>query len=239
MDHDTHRELGRGLRLLVDVLNVARSSNCWWRGQAQDWPLVPKANREPFCRRDPAMAYFSWARSACRHVALPVSPLDALALAQHHGLATPLLDWTSNPLVALYFAAAGGESRDGAVYTTSPPPMDVLAADPTIEKVGGPRVLTSDLRDKYPWFGYIPRVLNPRIDRQSGLFTYHPWRSKPLEPLHTIRVPADLKTDLLYTLDIMGVNHSTVFPDLDGLSAYVNDSAVSFPQSEPPETANR
>lgn len=93
------------------------------------------------------------------------------------------------------FRCAGGEGRDGAVYTTYPPSMDVLAAEPTIEKVGGPRVLTGDLRNKYPWLGYIPRVLNPRIDRQSGLFTYHPWGSETLELIRTIKVPAEAKTD--------------------------------------------
>ena len=42
---------------------------------------------------------------------------DLLAIAQHHGLATRLLDWTENALVALWFAVQKGPlSGDGAVF---------------------------------------------------------------------------------------------------------------------------
>lgn len=36
--------------------------------------------------------------------------------AQHYGVATRLLDWTSNPLIALYFACLGNTKDDGVVY---------------------------------------------------------------------------------------------------------------------------
>ena len=160
--------------------------------------------------------------------------MDQLAIAQHHGLATPLLDWTSNPLVALYFAVYGSNGKDGFVYQVYPPPMDVLDAEPRIESVGGERIATGDLRDESRHFGFIPRVQTSRVDRQSGLFTYHPWQSDPIHPLKSIRIPGDLKYDLVCTLDNLGINQSTVFPDLDGLSSYINRVSTIHPPDDVP-----
>jgi hypothetical protein len=81
---------------------------------------------------------------------LPRNDWESLAIAQHHGLPTRFMDWTTNPLVALYFAARETEADENdrplnsAVYvlTSEPPRYADLVREKQPEVTPVPDTLT-------------------------------------------------------------------------------------------------
>lgn len=197
----------------------------WYRGQADSrWKLLPKAGRAEFHLPDnrDIGRFNMWRRQAIAYSPLPDSELEQLALAQHHGLATRLLDWSRNPLVASYFACFEYPDQDGAVYILESPFQlftEEMDLDRLIKKTG--------------IFGYHPKAISPRVLNQKGLFTVHcePSRHIDIEKsrnagdhpnLARLIIPARLKKDILGLLEDYGIDRSFMFPDLDGLSTHIN-----------------
>lgn len=195
----------------------------WFRGQADiAWPLIPKAGRQNFFLPDGRdLGRFNhWRRDAIAYFeSLPENVWECLALAQHHGLATRLLDWSLNPLVATYFACCEIPEADGALYLYDPITFvkeDVLA-----------------IEDAPTGSAFIPRAIAPRILNQKGIFTVHspPNEAITLKPHSVLEgednqlrivIPSKMKSELLQILDDYGLNQVTLFPDLNGWSSQVN-----------------
>jgi hypothetical protein len=91
---------------LHEVLSGYRKSNWIFRGHSEaNWRLLPKIGRPPFSKIEEGSIFASWKRRAVEFVdSTPRDEWDWLAISQHHGLATRLLDWSFNPLVAAFFA---------------------------------------------------------------------------------------------------------------------------------------
>jgi hypothetical protein len=146
---------------------------------------------------------------AIRHVRFPPrSDLEWLALGQHHGLPTRLLDWTVSPLVALYFAVSADSNSDGAVYGRHMNRAGKSLTDPfTVRKT----------------YKYYPPHVTARIRAQHALFSISrdPTIPENTAGLLKVIIPEGAKSALRSHLYELGVHHESLFPDLDGTCTHL------------------
>ncbi|WP_414636414.1 FRG domain-containing protein [Alienimonas chondri] len=143
--------------------------------------------------------------------------LGWLTIAQHYGVPTRLLDWSTNPLIALYFAAVGHPDHAGDVWCIGAHSTHNCLAEST----------HSDQRSTVRNSGLIvfPRHLSPRVTNQSGCFTNHR-TDKPADEsdwedycrFTRIAIPAEQKKQVLSDLYDLGIHGTFIWPDLGGLA---------------------
>lgn len=211
-------------RLLNDLYDVG----CFirgmylFRGQASaDWALESSFDRwfrgnanEKVNTSKRLLAHF---REECESVdsmeGFLQDEVRALALAQHFGMPTRLLDWTESPYVAAFFAFCDSLWNDVACGDVAVWVLD--ARSPIWTKEMGVEIVK------------VTGAGNIRVRNQAGRFTY------ALTPFRTLEdfvshcdwegpalikycIPMEEARAALADLDAMGINHARVYPGLEG-----------------------
>ena len=197
-----------------------------FRGQTIKAPLLPS-----ICRNDPKVdttgmekdMLEDFKRRSSMLVNRNFTDWEWLIYAQHFGLKTRLLDWTSNPLVAIWFACQSTDDSNSYLYVLSCD--DKMRLDTNENPSPFETSTTKILR---------PALNNERIIAQYGWFTAHKYskkagkfvkletNTKMKQHLTEIEIPGSSKKDFLRKLSLFGVNNGTIYPDINGLSLHLN-----------------
>jgi hypothetical protein len=214
----------------------------WYRGQADcTWPLKPslyrpKINIDALYERELIRDF----QIKCADFigVKPQSDIDWLFLAQHHGLPTRLLDWTENPLVALYFATKDRPDSDGRVWIVHPWRLN----EGSIDRTSVPTTDSPDFRKYVVDIGSLEvsrelRAEDPmafrafysfrRSNAQAGVFTVHGKRVQGIDKmvrfkkkdfLFSILIKKERKLKLQKELYRLGIHEWGLFQSLESLT---------------------
>lgn len=223
--------------------------NSLFRGQSNaDWKLVPSIYRlfPPPIHGVPIKEAFDHLEWTCIakffDEATPYLPSfqrthsNDKILAQHFGAPTSLLDWSTDPLVATYFAVEAWQvEADAALFMILP---EATYRPEDVRSLGPEQVVA-----------LIPPAIDRRVPAQRSVFTYHPYgpADAPFVPiderenvggivsrdgrlkraLAKIVIPAELKKPLFRTLHKLGIDRRNLFPGLDGVGDAIHRACAA------------
>lgn len=171
--------------------------------------------------------------------------IEKLIIAQHYGIKTRLLDWTTNPLIALWFACSGydkiNKQKTYAVYEFIPQNLfldddgsnEFFAPNPDRKLafsnpycLNYPDTISTKLK-AFEQVHFVQPVkhLDTRIYKQSSILSIHPDSQKMIKPFRTYVININDASNIMYELDILGINfHTTGLATRDSIAKKVNQS---------------
>jgi len=215
----------------------------WFRGHAlASWTLLPRVRRDHTLDQERYLTNEFRPRAAMRYSRPPHGDDYAgwLALMQHYGLPTRLLDWSRSPLIAAYFAMESSQRHssglplgDACIWAVAPSQLNrSMGLEPLLYPLSAER-LVSCLKPAIKGppdthelvVAAVPSETDLRMVMQQGAFTIHT-SDRPMtdidgaeEFLRQFIIPADAQPHMVLELEVLGIRLGDLFPDLTNLAA--------------------
>jgi len=211
----------------------------WFRGHRDgSWKLSPTIKRGYNSNDERNLTHRFRSRAGIRHEHLPAYDDLAswLALMQHYGLPTRLLDWTRSPMVALFFALDGSyrvkHPVDACIWILEPHALNKAQRFEPYTAALNAWMYSDLIKPAYYHKSTEPETVaaamtsetDQRMFVQQGCFTVHS-ADLPLEEiklpdqvLTKIKIPAECVQQLSFDIELCGFRRGDLFPDLQNLA---------------------
>lgn len=235
------KKVNSAKELLGIIVRENKEGDKWFRGQANiEYPLLPSVVRQSIVVKDqfnrpvrphiiktfsnrgeiceiPDGLYINSFKKMMEEKKMydqSLSDIEFICLAQHYGVRTRLLDWTTDAVVALFFAIDGRQPDTSAgFYILDPAELNYT--------LGNERVIYNidNVPDSgvFPYAFYGPQK-DMRMCRQSGNFTIHGKMVWPIDYIPTannflkrIEIPDSVCSELIDILNGLGITKKSIY----------------------------
>lgn len=202
------------VKLILD--NSAKENNLIYRGHSStEFELKPSIGRCNYSKSLEKEIFLKFKQQYYSYTSeRPQNDMDLLFLAQHYGLPTRLLDWTYNPMIALYFASENHDDEDGCILSVNLHKAILFDGE---SNQAAPKTIDEIISIENPVY-IIPNYTDARYKNQKALFLLCSMPDKKFT-FATPRfvVKKEYKPQIRQDLAMLGYDKTLVYPMLDSL----------------------